>query len=140
MAISEQLLDGINTLQIGNSRGFDVIYNETYSYVYARARMIMKDEQDTNDLVQDTYIQAYQNINSLQDPQNIFAWLGGIAYRQGMKIYRKKNDVLLDVSNSSAISVSFIPSKSWILGNVTRIPRHELPQTLDFSDFLPLFT
>ncbi len=29
---------------------------------------------------------------------------------------------------------------SWILGNVTRIPRHELPQTLDFSDFLPLFT
>lgn len=96
MAISEQLLDGINTLQIGNSRGFDVIYNETSSYVYARARMIMKDEQDANDLVQDTYIQAYQNINSLQDPQNIFAWLGGIAYRQGMKIYRKRNDVLLD--------------------------------------------
>lgn len=30
--------------------------------------------------------------------------------------------------------------KTWILGNVTRIPRHELPQTLDFSDFLPLFT
>ena len=30
--------------------------------------------------------------------------------------------------------------KAWILGNVTRIPRHELPQTLDFSDFLPLFT
>ena len=56
----------------------------------------MKDEQDANDLVQDTYIQAYQNINSLQDHQNIFAWLGGIAYRQGMKIYRKKNDVLLD--------------------------------------------
>ena len=96
MAISEQLLDGINTLQIGNSRGFDVIYNETSSYVYARARMIMKDEQDANDLVQDTYIQAYQDINSLQDPQNIFAWLGGIAYRQGMKIYRKRNDVLLD--------------------------------------------
>ena len=96
MAISEQLLDGINTLQVGNTSGFDVIYNETASYVYARARMLMKDEQDANDLVQDTYIQAYQNINSLQDPQNIFAWLGGIAYRQGMKIYRKKNDVLLD--------------------------------------------
>lgn len=96
MAISEQLLDGINTLQIGNSCGFDVIYNETSSYVYARARMIMKDEQDAEDLVQDTYIQAYQNITSLQDPQNIFAWLGGIAYRQGMKIYRKKKDVLLD--------------------------------------------
>lgn len=33
-----------------------------------------------------------------------------------------------------------VDCKTWILGNVTRIPRHELPQTLDFSDFLPLFT
>ena len=56
MALSEQLLDGINTLQIGTSRGFAGIYNETDSSVYARARRIMKDEQDTNDLGQDTYI------------------------------------------------------------------------------------
>lgn len=34
----------------------------------------------------------------------------------------------------------FVSIISWILGNVTRIPRHELPQSLDFSDFLPLFT
>ena len=33
-----------------------------------------------------------------------------------------------------------LQAEPWILGNVTRIPRHELPQTLDFSDFLPLFT
>ena len=37
-------------------------------------------------------------------------------------------------------TVLFIGITTWILGNVTRIPRHELPQTLDFSDFLPLFT
>lgn len=99
MSISKQLLDGINTLRAGNSQGFDIVYGETSSYVFARARMIMNDEQDANDLVQDTYIQAYQNINSLQDPHNIFAWLGGIAYRQGMKIYRKKNDILLGDDN-----------------------------------------
>ena len=99
MSISKQLLEGINTLRAGNSQGFDIVYGETSSYVFARARMIMNDEQDANDLVQDTYIQAYQNINSLQDPHNIFAWLGGIAYRQGMKIYRKKNDVLLGEDN-----------------------------------------
>ena len=40
----------------------------------------------------------------------------------------------------SDITVDSTCPISWILGNVTRIPRHELPQTLDFSDFLPLFT
>lgn len=44
---------------------------------------------------------------------------------------------VLDFFTEKGIDFSHI---SWILGNVTRIPRHELPQTLDFSDFLPLFT
>ena len=39
-----------------------------------------------------------------------------------------------------AMLYSMYDVTTWILGNVTRIPRHELPQTLDFSDFLPLFT
>ena len=42
--------------------------------------------------------------------------------------------------NTEAIVNTANEHVSWILGNVTRIPRHELPQTLDFSDFLPLFT
>lgn len=41
---------------------------------------------------------------------------------------------------AGAATSGVIYPKTWILGNVTRIPRHELPQTLDFSDFLPLFT
>lgn len=42
--------------------------------------------------------------------------------------------------SESKINATITKDLSWILGNVTRIPRHELPQTLDFSDFLPLFT
>ena len=40
----------------------------------------------------------------------------------------------------ASLVLGIISLVTWILGNVTRIPRHELPQTLDFSDFLPLFT
>ena len=29
---------------------------------------------------------------------------------------------------------------SWILGNMTRNARHELPKTLDFTDWLPIST
>jgi len=47
-------------------------------------------------LTQETYICAYKGINSLEDPNNIFAWLGGIAYRQGMTALKKKRDILVD--------------------------------------------
>lgn len=51
------------------------------------------------------------------------------------------DDVLFGENwNNGDIDVKTRSIITWILGNVTRIPRHELPQTLDFSDFLPLFT
>lgn len=49
-------------------------------------------------------------------------------------------DTVQDIVQEDALARESDPYVSWILGNVTRIPRHELPQTLDFSDFLPLFT
>lgn len=37
------------------------------------------------DLTQETYIQAYKGIESIEDVNNVYAWLGGIVYRQGMQ-------------------------------------------------------
>ena len=36
----------------------------------------------------------------------------------------------------------FVPVevRTWILGNMTRNARHELPKTLDFTDWLPIST
>lgn len=113
MAISNSLLNGIHSLQQGNAEGFNIIYSETASYVYSKARMLMKNEHDANDLVQETFIQAYNHIGSLSDPQNIFAWLGAIAYRQGMKIYRKKNEVLLDEDGEGIFSQIEDSNISW---------------------------
>ncbi len=96
MAVEKELIKGINLMMQGNEAGFNTLYSYTYNYVYGRARMIMKDEQDALDLTQETYIQAYKHIHTLEDVNNIYAWLGGIVYRSGMKIFRKKRDVLVN--------------------------------------------
>ena len=31
------------------------------------------------------FIQAYKGIESIEDVNNVYAWLGGIVYRQGMQ-------------------------------------------------------
>lgn len=96
MAITNELYNAVKLMQQGNEQGFNYVYSQTYNYVYFRAKYIMQDEQDAIDLVQETYIQAFRKIGSLEDPNNVYAWLGSVTYNQGMKIFRKKKEVLLD--------------------------------------------
>ena len=39
-------------------------------------------------------MQAYRGIGSIEDVNNVYAWLGGIVYRQGMRIFNKKKEVI----------------------------------------------
>lgn len=96
MAIEKELMEGISLIAQGKEEGFNILYSHTYNYVYSRAKYIMKDEQDALDLTQETFIHAYKGINTLEDVDNVYAWLGGIVYRQGMRIFRKKREILVD--------------------------------------------
>ena len=96
MAADNDLIVAVERMKKGEEEGFNLAYQKTYNYVYFRARQIMKDDEDALDLVQIVYIEAYKSIDTLDKPENIFAWLGAITYRQGMKIFRKKNEILLD--------------------------------------------
>ena len=95
MAIEKELLKGIELLKRGKEEGFNILYSYTYNYVYGRAKVIMKNEDDALDLTQETFVQAYKGIQQLEDVNNIYAWLGSITYRQGMKMFRKRREVLV---------------------------------------------
>ena len=95
MAVEKELLQAIDMISQGREEGFNTFYSHTYNYVYNRAKFIMKDEEDALDLTQETFIQAYKGIQSLEDANNVYAWLGGIVYRQGMRIFRKKRELLV---------------------------------------------
>lgn len=96
MAVEKELLEGITLIAEGKEEGFNILYSHTYNYVYSRAKFIMKNEEDALDLTQETFIQAYKGIGSLEDANNVYAWLGGIVYRQGMKIFRKRKELLVN--------------------------------------------
>ena len=97
MAAEKELLEGISLMKQGKEEGFNILYSYTYNFVYARARAATKNETDAQDLTQETFIQAYKGIASLEDANNVYAWLGGIVFRQGAKLYNKtKKELLLN--------------------------------------------
>ena len=93
--MDETLKKAIQLMAEGKEEGFNKVYSETYNHVYFRAKGYMKNEEDALDLTQIVYVEAYKNIKSLQNPDALFGWLDGITLRQGMKLFRKKKDVLL---------------------------------------------
>lgn len=94
MAITNELRETIKLMQGGSEEAFGNFYQNTYPYVYAKAKYIMHNEEDALDLTQETFIQAYRGIGAIADVENVYAWLGGIVYRQGMKIFNKKKELL----------------------------------------------
>lgn len=93
--MEDSLKRAIEQMKNGEEKGFNEVYSATYNRVYFRAKQIMKKEEDAQDLTQIVFVEAYKNIHTLQAAEALYSWLDGITYNQGMKIYRKKKDVLL---------------------------------------------
>ena len=126
MAVDMELVQALNRVVDGDGEGFNVIYQKTYSYVYARCRMIMKNDDDAQELLQETYLQAFRSLDKLENVNGIYAWIGAIAYNQGMKMFRKKKEVLLDEDGQGLFEVQETADVSTLPGN-----EMELKETAD---------
>lgn len=94
--IQEEIKQAIEQLQQGKEESFQKLYEQTYPYVYKRACLMMRDEQEAFDLVQEVYFAVYKNIGNLQNTDSFYGWLKTIVVRQGMKMMDKnKHQVLV---------------------------------------------
>ena len=93
--MEDSLKNAIEQMKNGEEKGFNEVYSATYNRVYFRARQIMKKEEDAQDLTQIVFTEAYKSIHTLQASEVLYSWLDGITYNQGMKIYRKRKEILL---------------------------------------------
>lgn len=82
-----QLLNG--TLK-GDTRSFDRLYELTHQKAYYVALKYMKDEHQAEDVLQEAYIKAFNNLNTLQNGNKFEPWLHKIVYTTAMDVYRKR--------------------------------------------------
>lgn len=85
----DELSEAVRQLKAGNEEGFSVIYFNTYKYVYNRARYMLNDEQEAQDLTQDVFVALYKGINELKDENALYGWLKTVVFRQGLKFIEK---------------------------------------------------
>ncbi|AFD07228.1 RNA polymerase sigma factor [Solitalea canadensis] len=74
----------LGELQKGNLAGFDEIYTKYWRPLYRTAYRILKDEQASEDVVQETFIRFWENRDRIV-PTNIKGWLCTTSYRLVLK-------------------------------------------------------
>ena len=77
MEVVQQILDGdLNALELIMRR-----YNQR---LYRIARGVVQNDMDAEDVVQDAYIQAYENLTQFQATGPLFVWLAKITLNEAL--------------------------------------------------------
>ncbi|SEA58465.1 RNA polymerase sigma-70 factor, ECF subfamily [Thalassobacillus cyri] len=89
---------------------YEEIYTTNYQKVYGAALRVVKNPYLAEEAAQEAFIKAYNNREKLEDINKLAAWLGQIATRTAIDIWRKERrklivplDDLIDGSHKAAI-------------------------------------
>lgn len=91
---------------------FEELYNASKRSVYFICSKMLNSDDDAKDAVQNTYITAYQKLNSLDDGANFLKWINGIAANKCKEFFHGKALDSLDEKLDEGIEFAdeeFIP-------------------------------
>ena len=87
----------------GNESAFSALYESTQRDMYYIALKYMKNEEDAMDVLQDSYIKAWQSLATLKDPASFRAWFGRIVANTAKNALAKKRPMLFSESHYKGI-------------------------------------
>ena len=93
-------------------RELEQIYGEAYKAVYWTAMALLKNEADTEDVVQDTFVSLIESYDSIEDKTKVVAWLKKTAANKCLnRITRTKTDNASDefFETIEAVPEDFLP-------------------------------
>lgn len=71
-------------------RAFQGLVSTYKERLYWHIRKIVIDHEDANDVIQNTFIKIYMNINRFQGQSKIFTWMYRIATNEALSFIKKK--------------------------------------------------
>ena len=77
----------------GDQAALTDLYNRTYNAVYNTIRFMVKDEDAALDILQDSYIKAFANLEQLQEAARFEPWIKRIAHNKAIDYLRQEKPV-----------------------------------------------
>ncbi len=80
----------------GEPAAWDALFRRYQLPLYVYVFELVRDEQASLDVVQETFIAAVRHLGGLREDAKFGSWLFGIAHQKCVQRWRKRREVLLD--------------------------------------------
>jgi len=87
----------LSALQRQDKSEFAKLVNANSEKIYRLALKMLGNEQDAEDVLQETFIKAYNNLTAFEGRAKISTWLYRIAVNESLMLLRKRTGVLVDL-------------------------------------------
>lgn len=107
----------VRRAQAGELIAFEALTNRYEARVYSLARRILQQEQDAQDVTQQTFLSALENLAGFRGEASFSTWLFRIATHAALKIIRKRKGlptVSLDQALEPPETVASVPRPEYI--------------------------
>ena len=88
------------------TKEFEKLVQEYSEPLYWKIRRIVNNHDDANDLLQNTFIKAWNNIDSFRSDSKVSTWLYRIAINEAIDFLRKQKQQMQDLSVDEAEAVA----------------------------------
>ena len=127
----------IAQLQLHDEEAFNEIYRRYHKLVRYIAYGLTKNHADTDEVVQEVFLQVQKSINDLKEPTQFKAWLSRITYSKAKMLFRKNKDVAIDIENSAVTSMMIEERDEYLPQNQIHF-KSDRDVLLSMIDRLPL--
>ena len=80
----------IKRFKSGDDSAFEELYRETVRYIYSIVYAYLLSKEDTEDVIQNTYLKIYTLRKRLDDKKSLLAYMKRIAINYAFKVIRKR--------------------------------------------------
>lgn len=82
--------EAVELAKNGDNRGYDYLYTQTCNKNYYLALKYMEDEESAKDVLQESYIKAFNKLEQLKDANKFPGWMSRIVANMAIDVLRKK--------------------------------------------------
>jgi RNA polymerase sigma-70 factor (ECF subfamily) len=87
----DRMTESVAEAKLGNSAAWDALFHRHQLPLYSYVFELIRDEQASLDIVQETFVSAVKHIGGLREKHRFGSWLFGIAHQKVVQRWRAKS-------------------------------------------------
>ena len=107
----QEIAQWVHRLQNGDMQAFNSLYAVTNDSGYFTALKILKDPDEAQDVLQESYIAVLEKIGDLQSPETFVSWFHQIVANRAKNALVKKKPALFQTQEQEQAYTDFVPDE-----------------------------